>query len=142
MADKTKGTLLKIGDGATPEVFLTVGKVFSVGEVKGTRDTEDVTTHDSPDDAREFISKLIDYGAIAIQYRYKLAEAGQDALSDAFDDGELHNFQIVFPTAVGAQWTFAAIVTEYGTGDSPVDGVLNGMASLKISGKPTLEASA
>ncbi len=135
---RTKGTLLKIGDGAAPQAFLTVGRVFSIGEVKKTRETIDVTTHDSPGDFREFIGGIRDGGTIAIQYRFAPTDAGQAALEAAAEDGEVHSFQIVFPAAIGKRWDVSAVVTESGTSEAPVEGVLNGMATIKVSGVPLL----
>jgi predicted secreted protein len=142
MDHAAKGTLLKIGDGNInpgPEAFLTVGRVFRVGEVKGTRETIDVTAHDSPGNVKEFIASLIEYGAVNVEYRFRSGEAGQDALKAAWDDGLVHNFRIVFPATVGKRWAIAAIVTEHGISEAAVDGVLNGTATLKISGEPSLE---
>lgn len=136
---RTRGTVFKIGDGATPEVFLSVGRVFSIGEVKRTRDTIDVTTHDSAGDYKEFIGGVLDAGNVQVQYRFAPGDAGQAALQTA-DDGLAHNFRIEFPAPVLKRWAFAAVVTEMGTSEAGVDGVLNGSATLKITGAPVLEA--
>lgn len=134
---RTKGTQFQIGDGAAVEAFLTVGRVHNVGEVKRTRETVDVTTHDSPGDSKEFISGLRDGGSVQIQYRVA-TDAGQAAIAAADDDGDPHNFRVVYPNAMG--WTFSGIVTEYGVAESGVEGVLNGSATVKVSGVPAFGA--
>lgn len=140
-ATRSKGTTFQIGDGVTPtEGFLAVGRVFSVGEVKRTRETIDITSHDSPGDFKEFVGGMRDAGTVQVQYRFAPSEAGQAALTAA-DDGNVHNFRIVYPAPVNKRWAFAGIVTELSAGEAPVDGVLNGTATIKISGLPVLEAA-
>jgi len=41
------GTLLKIGDGGGPESFTTIAEVRTLGGPELSRDTVDVTSHDS-----------------------------------------------------------------------------------------------
>lgn len=138
----TRGTLLQIGDGNIdpgPEGFLTVGRLFNVGEVKGTRSVEDVTAHDSPGRADEFLGDALNFGTTPIEYRFRAPEPGQDALKAAFEDGELHNFRIVYPNTAGKRWAGAAIVIEHSVSEAPVKGVLNGRVLLQWSGKPVLE---
>jgi predicted secreted protein len=142
MSKKSKGTLFQVGDGNPvpgAETFLTIGRVFNIGEVKTTRETIDVTTHDSPDDFKEFIGGLRDAGSVAIQYRTNPDDAGQAELQDVADSDERRNFRIVFPQ-LGYRWAFSAIVTETGTAESSVEGVLNGATTVKISGRPVWEA--
>jgi predicted secreted protein len=141
-ATPTRGTTLSIGDGAEPEVFLHVGRVFSVGEVKPTMETIDVTDHDSPAGYREHIAGLRDGGNVEVQYRFVGGEAGQAALQAAHNDGQVRKYRITFPEAVGKRGSLAALVTASGTSEAPVEGVLNGTATLKISGQPVLEDAA
>ena len=135
----SKGTLLKIGDKAVPENFLTVGRITSVGEVKRTRETQDATAHDSPGEYREFIPGLRDVGEITVRGQMKKADAGQAALEAAEADGDPHAFQIVFPPRLGKRWVFNALVIEFGTAEAEVEGILNYTATLKVTGGAELE---
>jgi predicted secreted protein len=137
---RTKGTLLKIGDGGSPEAFLSVGRIFNVGELAGERERIEVTTHDSPGDAKEYLGGTIDYGNQDFQYRYSPTDPGQVAVEAKFDSGEAVNVQVVYPN--GKRRSYTGIVIRYATSEAPVDGVLNGSFRLAVSSKPILENAA
>ena len=63
------GTLLKMGDGASPEVFTTIGEV---GDFEDSDDTElvEATNHDSLGSRREYIAGLIDGAEIQFPVNY------------------------------------------------------------------------
>lgn len=137
------GTLLKLGDGATPEVFTTVAEVKDIGGPSLVTNTEEVTSHDSPSGHAERIATLIDTGEISFDINLIPANATHNestGLAEAARDKLPHNFKIVLPT--GSKMIYGpAIVTnmEYG---AEVAGVLGASITLQPSGLWTVAASA
>jgi hypothetical protein len=148
MASKAKagtGTKLKLGDGASPEVFTTVAEITSLKMAGRTVKTDDVTNMDSPTDSNgllyeEFIATVASSGGVDFTYNFTPNDTAQQAVRTAFD-GKLHNFQIV--TVIDktgssplTKWTFsfAAIVEMVDGVDFPVDKKVSGTGKLKISG--------
>jgi predicted secreted protein len=84
---------------------------------------------------------LKDAGEVSLSGFFDFADVGQKAMQTAFDSGEPESFSIVFPTKIGATWTFDAIVTAFETGAELEDAV-SFDATLKVTGKPTLAATA
>lgn len=139
-AIKAFATLLKIGDGADPEVFTTVAEVTNIGGPSLSLGTEDVTSHSSTDGWREFVATLLDGGEVSIEGNYVPGEATHDATSGLINDMEnrtKRNFELVFPDSGATTWAFPALVTNF-TPAAPVEGKLGFSATLKITGKPTL----
>lgn len=128
------GVALSRGDGAATEVFTAVASVTNLGGPELSRETYDVTAHDSPDGWREFIGGLKDGGEVSVEINYK--PDVHDVLVADLSDTDPRNWRIVWPQALG-QWDFAAILTAFNP-SAPVDDKLSGELTLKVSGKPTL----
>lgn len=131
------GTLLKIGDGAGPEVFTTIAEVKDISGPSIDQGTEEVTTHSSPGRAREFIATLLDGGEVSFDVNWT-ADATQGPDSGLYDDmidGTRRNFQLAFPTETNDVCTFPGIVTGYEF-DAPVEGVLGASITIKVTGLP------
>lgn len=136
-----KGTLLKIGDGATPtEVFTTIAEVVNITGPGLSMDPLDVTSHSSTAGWKEFIGGLLDAGEVSFEINYIPTDATHDATAGLINDMEnrtKRNFEVIFPDSGNTKWTIAALVTGFEPG-APVDGKLTASVSLKLSGQPTL----
>lgn len=138
------GTLLKLGDGATPtEMFTTVAEVKDISGPALVTETEDVTSHDSPSGHIERIATLIDTGEITFDVNLIPADATHNettGLASVARDKTKHNFRILFPTG-SKMISGPAIVTnmEYG---AEVAGVLQASVTLTPCGLWTVGASA
>lgn len=128
-----KGTSFSIGTQV-------VGSLKSIGGVKVSADTIDVTTIDNADGYKEFLGGFKDGGEVSLSGYFDYADAGQKALYTAFESGSVTECVITFPSAIGAKWTFDGVVTAYETGAELEDAV-SFDCTVKVSGKPTLEAS-
>ncbi|MCI0687121.1 MAG: hypothetical protein L0Y54_07800, partial [Sporichthyaceae bacterium] len=64
------GTVLKRGDGGSPENFTAIGRSTSISGPGLSRETLDVTAHDSPDQWREFQGGLRDGGELTVDINY------------------------------------------------------------------------
>jgi predicted secreted protein len=128
------GTVLTIGSA--------IAALKSISGPSISSDTLDTTTHDSTDGFRTFISGLKDGGEISV--------GGN--LTDATESNILIGLLEAGTVTVGATidlpvdetgmtFTFDCIVTAYETTE-PHDGLLGFSATLKVTGKPVLAATA
>lgn len=129
------GTILKRGDGETPEVFTAIANLTNVDDGGRTRNTIDVTAHDSPNAYMEFVGGLIDPGEVTIDINYD--PAVHDVLEADLEDTDPRNYQIVFPDTAATTFSFAAVMTGFSK-SAPHDDKLSGSLTFKVSGKPTI----
>jgi len=135
-------TSAKLAFGTTLEKGATaIAELTAIGGPTISADTLDVTSHDSPDGYREFLQGLRNAGEISIEGNFIPGNAGQVALTTDLNDGSSDAYTITFPTAMATTWTFSAIVTAFDT-DAPFDAKASFRATLKITGKATLNVTA
>lgn len=139
------GAALKRGDGATPtENFTTIAYVDSIDGVSITRDSIEVTAHDSPDGYREFIPGLKDAGEITTSLFFDPANATHDEttgfLEDLATQGTPGNYELHLATSPAWKFSFCAFVTSFSLA-SPIDDALKADVTWKLSGKPTFAAA-
>lgn len=127
------GTQLLRGDGGTPEIFTAIANVTSISGPGLSRETIDVTAHDSPDGWMEFLGGLKDAGEVSADINYDPSK--HDTLVADFDDDEPRNYQLVFPDAT--TWSIQAILTGFEP-EAPYDDKLAASLTFKVTGKPTL----
>lgn len=123
-------------------VFDTIANVGDISGPGRTREAIEVTTHDSPDDYREFIKGLKDGGEVTATINYDPVETSHQVLDDDFEEKDLRDYQIVVlpGTADEHTWDYAALITNLGE-SYPVEGQMTRDVTFKISGKPTLTAT-
>lgn len=130
-----KGTVLKMGDGASPEVFTAIAQIGDVDGPNSKRETVDTTHHGSA--SKEFVATILDAGEVKFSINYDPAEATHKNLAGgliyAHQNGTLKNFKIDLPVLVVAGPTFAAYVTDFQI-KAPVAGKLVADIVLRISG--------
>lgn len=129
------GTQFKRGDGADPEVFSALASVTNVSGPGLTRETIDVTAHDSPDQWMEFLGGLKDGGEVTLDINYR--PSVHDALVADLDDEDPRNYQLVFPDVDATTWGISAIMTGFEP-EAPYDDKLAASLTFKVNGKPTL----
>ncbi|WP_289009512.1 phage tail tube protein [uncultured Thermomonospora sp.] len=127
------GTQLLRGDGGTPEIFTAIANVTSISGPGLSRETIDVTAHDSPDGWMEFVGGLKDAGEVSADINYDPSK--HDTLVADFDDDEPRNYQLVFPDST--TWSIQAILTGFEP-EAPYDDKLAASLTFKVTGKPTL----
>lgn len=131
MAERALSTSLKIGANAI--VGLT-----SIGGLSLTAETIDKTTLSSTGGYREFTGGFKDGGEVPISGYFEPSDTtGQKALYDAFVAGTATAYTVLFPTAMGASWSFNGVVTAFGTG-AELEGMVTFEATIKVSGAPSL----
>lgn len=135
------GTLLKIGDGASPEDFTTVAELRTISGPSLSADTIDVTTHNTPTPFRRFIAGLLDGGEVTFDINFIPTEAthgySTGILKDMTDRAR-RNFQIVWPDTGSTTWLLPTVITGFEPSSDPAD-VLMASVTLKVAGPPTFE---
>lgn len=134
------GTLLKMGDGNSPEVFATVANVVSM-EVGGvTLETVDATHLNSSDNYREILPTLKAGDPWNVTLQWNPEEATHDGLTGLrkkAEDRALTTFR-VDTSALGLDEGIEAdcYVTNLGNISFTVDGLMSQTCTLTPSGKP------
>lgn len=135
MAKAAKGTKLKIGANV-------ITGLKSIGGIEESADTIDVTTLDSADGYKEFISSYIDAGEVSFSGNFEPGDTtGQVALRTLLQSGTVTAFSILFPSSLGAEWTFNGIVTGFKTNADQGDAAAF-EGTIKVTGKPNLGTTA
>lgn len=136
------GTLFQRATTLTPgTTYETIANVTNISGPERTRETIDVTAHDSPDQWMEFIGGLKNGGEISLDINYDPAEATHD-LDDDFDDAAPRNYRIVIlpDTEDEYTWQLKGILTTLGD-EFPYDDKMARSMTIKVTGKPTLSAT-
>lgn len=131
------GTLLKRGDGGSPETFTTVPEVRSISGPSMETDEADVTTHSSAAFGafREFILTLIDAGTIEFDINYVPSDSVHAGLRSDFLNRTKRNWQLVLPGNVQTI-SFAGYVKTIPL-EFPVDGPITQKLTIRCTGAPT-----
>ncbi|MDQ8045263.1 MAG: phage tail tube protein [Patulibacter sp.] len=131
------GTLFQRGNDAG-NVFVTMGGVTNISGPARSRETIDVTAHDSPDGWMEFIGGLKDGGEVSCDINYDPSDDTHD-LDDDFDDVTPRKYRIVLLPGTEDEhtWTINGVLT--GLEDEfPYDDKMTRSLTIKVTGKPTL----
>ena len=134
MAVKAQGTLLKIGDGGSPEIFTTVAEVRSFTGPGGSAAVIDTTNLSST--AKEKAMGLADEGELSLDMFWSGSDAGQVAMRNARLALASRNFQLVFPSTPAVTGSFAGFVSEFSISGG-VDNVIEAKATIVINGAVT-----
>ena len=124
------GSEFAIGDGADPEVFTKVAEVTAITPLGMTRDAEEATTLESPDEYKEHIAGLFDTGDVQITLNYVPTASTSDVIFTAFH-ADPQNYQITFPNGIRMQFT--GFFTAYETPELTPGGNMSATATIKRS---------
>lgn len=128
------GTVLGLGNGdGPPETFTPVAEVTNIDVLDVKVDTNDVSSHDSAGQWREFIPGMKDAGELSMDLNYDPALHG--TLWTAV--GVEKNWQITLTDGGAATVAFAAIVTGF-KAQAPFDDKLAASITIKVTGAPVI----
>lgn len=133
------GVLLKVGDGATSEVFTTIAEVRDIEGPELELTTKEVTSHDSGG-WDEYIGTLLRGGEVSFDLNFiptGTTHSYSSGLIKDMVDRKRRNFQLVFPDSGQTTWKFAALVTKFSP-SSGVEDELKADVTLQITGAPVL----
>ncbi len=127
-------TLLKLGNGASPEIFTTIGEVTSIGPIAQKKDLIEVTHLLST--AKEFIGGLSDGQEVSIEMNYLPNNQEQRALLIAASSvTAAKDFRYVLPSGgSNLTFSFSALVLGSSIGPTTPNTATKFMVTLKITG--------
>lgn len=133
------GSTLQIGDGGTPEVFSDVAEILELTPPSMSRDDIDVTSHQSADGYREFISGLRDGGEVTFKANWLPTNSTHDGATgvlESFNDNANHNWKIILPGSL-ITISFVGFLTAFEP-DLPIEEQAQLSCTIKVSGKPVI----
>ncbi len=133
-AVSSHGTLLKVGDGADPEVFATIAEVLDISGPGTTLNTEDATNHDSGG-WREPIPTILEGGEVTFDINYYQGES-QTSMREDMETRTRRTYQMVLPLDPVETLEFAGYVTNFEYA-APVEGILRASCTIMVTGPIT-----
>ena len=133
-AISAQGTLLKIGDGATPEAFTTISEITDLSGPNRSMNVKTFLTHSSPGAAMESIGVSLDNGEVGFEINYVAGSATHIKLLADLNAFTKRNFQMVLPDAGVTTWAFTALVQKFDPSEKPGD-TLTAKLTLKLTGQ-------
>jgi len=134
------GTLLKLGDGAGPEVFTTIAEVLDISGPGLTSDLVDITNMSSAGSWEESLPTILRSGEVTFAVNFlpvNVTHSQSAGLILDFKNRTKRNFQLVFTDSGNTTWTFAGYVTNV-TPQMPVAGATTMDVTIKLTDQPTL----
>lgn len=128
------GTLVKIGDGADPEVFTTIPNVTDISGPESTVGEADVSSNSSPNASKEYLPTLKDSGPVTFNIWWVQGNAVHQGLQTDYEARTVRNFQMLFTD--GTVVDFAAFINDLGH-DTPMEGGISRSVSLRVTGGVT-----
>lgn len=138
---KAMGTsLTKTKSGSETADWL-IGSLRSIGEIGVEISEIDVTTLDSPDGAKEFMSGDMDAGECPLAGLIKKTDDEQTVVKmmSLIASGSLEKWVVEFPS--GATWKFDGFIKSFKTTEETTDGLIGFNATIRISGMPVYTPS-
>jgi len=130
-----KGTIIKIGDGASPEDFSAIGEVRSIDGPSASAVVQDITTHSTSGNWMNKLATLLDPGNVSFAINFDSVDATHAFATGMWADFialTKRNLQEIFPNSAG-QLDFSG----YFIGHpfvAPVDNVLQANIELALTG--------
>lgn len=133
-AMKSQGILFQSGDGASPEVFTSVGEVTSIDGPGGEASEIDVTHLGSS--AKEYLIGLPDEGNLTLDCALLPDDIGQTRLRNDRINATLRNYKITLTDTPATIITFAGYVKGFRV-SAGVDSKIAASITLRVSGAVT-----
>lgn len=133
------GTQFWLEDPTSPNELIFISDIMDVSGPAKTRETTDVTTHQSPGGYREHVGTLRDGGELSFQLRFDPADSGHILLQETIDRQGIAGLgaRVYWPTDDGDYAEFYCIPTNL-SWSAPVNGFLTGDFRAKITGQVNL----
>lgn len=130
------GTVLKLGDGSSPETFADIGEITEGPDDGDSVDQIEVTNHQSPGRRKEYIGALIDGGEITLTVNYIPDDPTHDRSTGLQGLlGLTRNFRLEEPgNTNGEEWP--CIIMNVSR-SRPVQGAMTMQVTLKKAGDVT-----
>jgi predicted secreted protein len=136
LAAAAVGSEFQLGDTASPTVYTKVAEVLSISGPEVTAEEIDVTSLDSANGYKEYITGLKDGGSVSLEANWIKSNTQQTSLRDLVDSGTTRWFRIVFADSPNTVAVFQGVVTTYSMAAEPT-AQLKANFSVRISGQIT-----
>lgn len=124
------GTVFAIGDGATPEVFVSIAEMTDLNPPADEMDIIETTHMGSPNRTKEFIGGMTDAGSASFDMHF-IPGSGDDSLIQSMrNTGLKYNCRITWTT--GEVWNFRGLLTNYAP-TAPVNDRMTATVTFKLS---------
>jgi predicted secreted protein len=127
------GTVLKIGNGASPEVFTSILGIRNIQGPAQDMEIIDATSHSSSGAYREKVASFKDPGNVTFDLIYDSTNAQHQLLFTQYAAREITNFQQIMTDAGAEQYAYGAFVKSINPA-APIDDLLTYAITLEISG--------
>lgn len=131
------GTLLKIGNGASTEVFTTIAEVKSISGPNMSLETLDATHMESPSGFREILPSFKVPGEITLECNYLPANSTHQGIITDFRNRTKRNFKLVLPDTTTTEWRFSGYITGFSI-SAAVDAMLAASITITVTGDVTI----
>lgn len=133
MADyiDTEGTVLKVGNGASPEVFTTIPNIVSIDGPTSQNSEKEVTNLSST--AKEFRPGLNDYGELNCSIEWDERDTVHAGLRTDFRNRATRNFQLIDAGSPQKTYNFSGYWKTLPLAFQP-DDVVRSSAVLRVTG--------
>ena len=128
------GTLFRRWSGSA---WVNIAEVNSITGPGMSRNTIDVTSLDSTNGYREFITGFRDGGTVALAMNF--TRATYDQMKDDFESDTMQNYEVVLPDGEKTSVEFEGLVTELSLG-IPADDKITADVTIKVSGAPDIDS--
>lgn len=129
-----KGTLLQLGDAASPSTYATIGQVRSIAGPTTKAQIVDITTHSTTGFWRQKLAVLIDPGDASFEINFDSADtthAFTTGLWNLFVNLTIRGYDMIFPHSAGTL-KFQGYVGQHEFA-VPVDNVLSAKIQIAIT---------
>lgn len=132
--ERTMGTTLTLKKKGGEGTDVILRSLISIGELAGEREEIDVTTLDSPNGAKEYISGTVDWGTQDVEGMID-DETQLTKLRSIFDSTETREWEVKTPSK--RKITYSAFIKSLTYGEKTTDGMDTFKMTLRISGGVT-----
>lgn len=129
------GTLLKFGDGASPEQFTSIPEISKLSGPAIKFDLLDSTTHDTVGGFRTYLPGLADGDQVQAELNYRPSNAVHIAVREDSYARVVSNFQMIFPDSADNQVDFSGFVSQLAP-KADVGTILMASLNVKVTGEP------
>lgn len=136
--DSSFGTIIRVGDGESPEVFHTIAGVGDIDGPNETVNTQEVRTHSTGNPFPNVRPTTFGVSTISFPVYFVASNPSHSYTSDfglGFMKNEraVRNWQIIYPDEENTTYQFRGFISELG-GSSPVDGISERTCTVTIDG--------
>jgi len=131
----TEGTVLKVGNAASPEVFTAIPQIVSIDGPTSANSEKEVTNLSST--AKEFRPGLNDHGELSMEIEWDERNAVHAGIRTKFNARTVSNYQLIDAGSPNKRYSFTGFWKTIPQSYQP-DNVVRSNAVLRITGALTV----